>query len=43
VRYSGVILRGGGWLELWPNALALWTMAIAVLVFSSFRLKKQLA
>jgi ABC-2 type transport system permease protein len=39
----GVILRGGGWLELWPNALALWTMAIAVLVFSSFRLKKQLA
>jgi ABC-2 type transport system permease protein len=38
-----VILRGGGWAELWPNALVLWTMAIAVLVFSSLKLKKQLS
>ena len=38
-----VVLRGGGWAELWPNALALWSMAIAVLMFSSFKLKKQLA
>jgi ABC-2 type transport system permease protein len=38
-----VILRGGGWAELWPHALVLWSMAVAVLVFSSFKLKKQVA
>jgi ABC-2 type transport system permease protein len=39
----GVILRGGGWAELWPHAIVLWTMAVVVLVFSSFKLKKQLS
>jgi ABC-2 type transport system permease protein len=38
-----VILRGGGWPELWLHALVLWTMAISVLVFSSLRLKNQLS
>lgn len=38
-----VILRGGGWAELWMHALVLWIMAVAVLVFCSFKLKKQLA
>jgi len=36
-----VILRGGGWNELWLNGLVLWSMALGMLVFSSFRLKKQ--
>jgi ABC-2 type transport system permease protein len=38
-----VILRGGGWAELWQHALVLWAMAIGMLVFSSLRLKKQLS
>ena len=39
----GVILRGAGWAELWPHALVLWTMAVVMLTFSSFRLKKRLS
>jgi ABC-2 type transport system permease protein len=38
-----VILRGCGWAELWPHALALWAMALGALVFSSLRIRKQLA
>jgi len=37
-----VILRGGGWNELWRHALVLWTMAFAALLFSSLRLQKRL-
>jgi ABC-2 type transport system permease protein len=37
-----VILRGGGWRELWQHATVLWVMAIGMLVFSSLRLKKKL-
>ena len=29
----GVILRGGGWQELWQHALVLWGMAIGMLDF----------
>jgi ABC-2 type transport system permease protein len=38
-----VILRGCGWAELWPHALALGAMALGALVFSSLRIRKQLA
>jgi ABC-2 type transport system permease protein len=38
----GVILRGAGWAELWPNAVVLWSMAAAMLVFSSWRVRKPL-
>jgi ABC-2 type transport system permease protein len=37
-----VILRGGGWAELWPHALALWSMTIAILTLASFKLQKRL-
>jgi ABC-type multidrug transport system permease subunit len=37
-----VILRGGGWQELWLHAVVLWTMAILSLVFSSLRMQKRL-
>lgn len=39
----GVILRGAGWGELWPNAVALWVIAVVVLAFSTVKLRKQLA
>jgi ABC-2 type transport system permease protein len=39
----GVILRGGGWAELWPNGLVLWAMALVMLVVSSLRFRKQVA
>jgi ABC-2 type transport system permease protein len=39
----GVILRGAGWAELWPHAAVLWAMALASLVFSSFKVRKQLS
>ena len=38
----GVILRGAGWVELWPNALILTGMAIFALVFSSLTFRKQI-
>jgi ABC-2 type transport system permease protein len=38
----GVILRGGGWAELWRHALVLWTMALAMLAFGTFKFRKQL-
>lgn len=36
-----VILRGGGWPELWPHASVLWGMALAALVFGSLQVKKR--
>jgi len=39
----GVILRGAGWQELWPNAVVLWAMALAMIAFTSIKLRKQLA
>jgi ABC-2 type transport system permease protein len=38
----GVILRGAGWAELWPNAVVLWSMAAAMLIVSSWRVRKPL-
>jgi ABC-2 type transport system permease protein len=37
-----VILRGGGWAELWQHAAVLWAMATFALVFGSFQLRKRL-
>ena len=37
-----VILRGGGWNELWFHAIVLWSMAAAALVFGSLQVKKRL-
>jgi ABC-2 type transport system permease protein len=37
-----VILRGGGWNELWRHSLVLWTMAAATLAFGTFKFRKQL-
>jgi ABC-2 type transport system permease protein len=37
-----VILRGGGWTELWRHAAVLWAMAFVTLIFSSLRLQKRL-
>jgi ABC-2 type transport system permease protein len=38
-----VILRGGGWAELWRHSLVLWTMALAMLAFGTFKFRKQLS
>lgn len=37
-----VILRGGGWNELWRHALVLSCMAVAALIFGSLQVKKRL-
>jgi len=37
-----VVLRGGGWRELWPHATILWTMAVVALVFGAMQVKKRL-
>jgi hypothetical protein len=37
-----VILRGGGWQELWHHALVLWSMAIATMIFGSLQVQKRL-
>lgn len=39
----GVILRGGGWAELWQSALVLWGMALAMFIVCSLKIRKQLA
>ncbi len=39
----GVILRGAGWQELWPNALVLTGMATALLVVAALSFKKRVA
>ena len=38
----GVILRGGGFAELWPNAVVLAGMAVVVLVYTAAIFKKRL-
>jgi ABC-2 type transport system permease protein len=38
-----VILRGGGWQELWFHALVLWTMAIVMLTIGSVMFRKRLS
>jgi ABC-2 type transport system permease protein len=38
-----VILRGGGWNELWRHSLVLWTMAATTLAFGTFKFRKQLS
>jgi ABC-2 type transport system permease protein len=37
-----VVLRGGGWRELWPHAAVLCVMAVAALVFGSLQVQKRL-
>jgi ABC-2 type transport system permease protein len=37
-----VILRGGGWNELWQHAAVLWTMAGLALLIGSLQLQKRL-
>jgi ABC-2 type transport system permease protein len=37
-----VILRGGDWPELWPHALALWSMALIALLVGSLQVRKRL-
>jgi ABC-2 type transport system permease protein len=37
-----VILRGGGWAELWRHSLVLWSMALTMLAFATFKFRKQL-
>ncbi len=37
-----VILRGGGWNELWMHAAVLWGMAVLALVIGSLQLQKRL-
>ena len=37
----GVILRGAGWAELWPNAAVLGGMAAAVLALTAFRFPRR--
>ncbi len=39
----GVILRGAGWRELWPNALVLTGMAVAVITLAALRFKKRVS
>jgi ABC-2 type transport system permease protein len=36
-----VILRGGGWNELWRHAAILWAMSAGSLIFSTLRLQKR--
>jgi ABC-2 type transport system permease protein len=37
----GVILRGAGQADLWPHALVLWAMALAILARCSLKFRKQ--
>jgi ABC-2 type transport system permease protein len=39
----GVILRGAGWRELWPNFLVLWGMAAVVITLAAVRFKKRVS
>jgi ABC-2 type transport system permease protein len=39
----GVILRGAGWRELWPNALVLVGMAAGVITLAALRFKKRVS
>lgn len=37
-----VILRGGGWQELWQHAVVLWAMALAAMLIGTLQMKKRL-
>jgi ABC-2 type transport system permease protein len=37
----GVILRGAGWRELWPNVLILWAAATVVITLAALNFKKR--
>jgi ABC-2 type transport system permease protein len=37
-----VILRGGGWHELWQHAAVLWAMALAALLVGTLSMHKRL-
>lgn len=37
-----VILRGGGWNELWQHAAVLWAMAFGAVLFGSLQMRKRL-
>lgn len=37
----GIILRGAGWEDLWPNAVVLWAMALFFLTTSIFLFRKR--
>ena len=39
----GVILRGAGWAELWPNAAVLLGMAVAVITLAALKFKKRVS
>jgi drug efflux transport system permease protein len=39
----GVIIRGAGWRELWPNAAVLSGMAVLVIGVAAFRFKKRVS
>ena len=38
----GVILRGAGWVELWPHATLLWVIALALLTLATLKFQKKL-
>jgi ABC-2 type transport system permease protein len=38
----GIILRGGGWMELKQHALILWSMAIVIVFLGASKFRKQL-
>jgi ABC-2 type transport system permease protein len=38
----GVILRGAGWVDLWPHALVLWSMGIAMFALAMLKFQKRL-
>jgi len=38
----GVILRGAGWRELWPHAVVLWSMGVAIFGLSMVMFRKRL-
>jgi ABC-2 type transport system permease protein len=39
----GVILRGASWAELWPHAVVLWSMSIAIFTYSVLIFRKRVA
>jgi ABC-2 type transport system permease protein len=38
----GVILRGAGWRELWPHAVVLWSMGLAMFALAMLKFQKRL-
>ena len=39
----GVILRGAGWKELWPNAAILSVMAVVLITLAALKFKKRVS